>query len=101
MDQAGQVSFKQLVKNKQFLALWLSHLVSNFGDWLALIALFDKKKGTPYEVSGIMISFIIPMAFLGPVVGDFKRRSRAKRTGQGGLGAAAAILFFCLAFRRR
>ena len=31
------MSFKQLIKNKQFLALWLSQLVSNFGDWLALI----------------------------------------------------------------
>ena len=37
MDQAGQVSFKQLVKKKQLLALWLSQLVSNFGDWPALI----------------------------------------------------------------
>jgi hypothetical protein len=39
MDQAGQVSFKLLVKNKQFLGPWLSQLVSNFGDWLALTAL--------------------------------------------------------------
>jgi MFS transporter, DHA3 family, macrolide efflux protein len=84
MDQAGQVSFKQLIKNKQFLTLWLSQLVSNFGDWLALIALFSlvgyRLQGTPYEVSGIMISFIIPMAFLGPVAGVFVDRWDVKKT---------------------
>ncbi len=84
MDQASPVSFRQLIKNRQFVALWLSQLVSSFGDWLAILALFSlvafKMKSSSYEVAGIMISFIIPMAFLGPVAGVFVDRWDVKKT---------------------
>ncbi|HJQ70504.1 MAG TPA: MFS transporter [Blastocatellia bacterium] len=84
MENTGPVSLRQLIKNRQFVALWLSQLVSNFGDWLAILALFSlvafKMKSTSYEVAGIMISFIIPMAFLGPVAGVFVDRWDVKKT---------------------
>ncbi len=78
------VSFGQVLKNKQFLALWLANLVSNFGDWLAVLALFSlvafRWQGTPYQVSGIMIAFVIPAAFLSPLAGVFVDRWNLKRT---------------------
>jgi len=84
LDQDSPVTFRQLVKNRQFIALWVSQLVSSFGDWLAILALFSlvafKMKSSPYEVAGIMISFIIPMAFLGPVAGVFVDRWDLKKT---------------------
>jgi MFS family permease len=84
MDQASPATFRQLIKNRQFVALWVSQLVSNFGDWLAILALFSliafKMKSSSYEVAGIMISFIIPMAFLGPVAGVFVDRWDVKKT---------------------
>lgn len=85
MDEKAQdVSLKQLFKNKQFSTLWVAQLVSNFGDWIAIMALFSvvafERKGSPDEVAGIMISFIMPWAFLGPVAGVFVDRWDVKRT---------------------
>jgi MFS family permease len=83
-NSAGRVTFGQVLKNRQFLLLWLAQLISNFGDWLAILALFSliafRYHGTSYEVAGIMIAFVIPMAFLGPVAGVFVDRWNTKRT---------------------
>jgi len=79
-----KVSFGQVLRNRQFFALWLANLVSSFGDWLALIALFSligfRWKGTPSEVSGIMIAYVIPVALFGTVAGVFVDRWNIKRT---------------------
>jgi hypothetical protein len=40
-NSESPVTFRQILKNRQFFALWLAQLVSNFGDWLALLALFS------------------------------------------------------------
>jgi MFS family permease len=73
-----------LLRNKQFFVLWLANLVSNFGDWLALIGLVSliafRWKGTPSQVSGMFIAFVIPVALLGPVAGVFVDRWNVKRT---------------------
>jgi MFS family permease len=73
-----------VLRNRQFFVLWVAQLISNFGDWLALLALFSlvafRWKGTPYEVSGIFIAFALPWALLGPVAGVFVDRWSLKRT---------------------
>jgi MFS family permease len=73
-----------VLRNRQFFVLWLAQLVSNFGDWLALLALFSlvafRWQGTPYQVSGIFIAFALPWALLGPVAGVFVDRWDLKRT---------------------
>ena len=80
----ARVTFGQVLKNRSFLLLWLAQLISNFGDWLAILALFSliafRYHGSSYEVAGIMIAFVIPMAFLGPVAGVFVDRWNTKRT---------------------
>lgn len=83
-EKPQEVSLKQLFKNRQFLTLWVAQLVSNFGDWLAFMALFAvvafHSNGSPYQVAGIMISYVVPWAFFGPVAGVFVDRWDVKRT---------------------
>jgi MFS family permease len=83
-EAAAPVTFSEVLKNKQFFALWLANLVSNFGDWLALMGLFSllafRWQGTPSQVSGILIAFVIPVALLGPIAGVFIDRWNIKRT---------------------
>ena len=83
-DSHSAATFLHVLKNRQFFALWLSQFVSNFGDWLAILALFSlvafRWHGTPYQVAGIFISFTLPWAFLGPVAGVFVDRWNLKWT---------------------
>jgi MFS transporter, DHA3 family, macrolide efflux protein len=78
------VTFKRVIQNRQFRALWLAQLVSSFGDWLALLALFSfiafRLNGTPAQIGWMLISFTLPVAFLGPVAGVFVDRWNLKRT---------------------
>jgi len=64
--------------------LWIGQVVSIFGDFLAVYAVFSlvsfKLKASVTEVSMIMISFWLPIAFLGPVAGAFVDRWNVKRT---------------------
>ncbi len=81
---SSAVSFGQVMKNRQFFVVWLAQFVSNFGDWLALLALFSlvtyRWRGTPYQVAGIFISFAAPFALLGPLAGVFVDRWNLKWT---------------------
>jgi DHA3 family macrolide efflux protein-like MFS transporter len=78
------VTLWQVLRNRRFLLLWLAQLISTFGDWLEILALFSliafRLHGTPYQVAGILISFILPWAFWGPVAGVFVDRWNLKRT---------------------
>lgn len=81
---SSAVTFGQVLKNRQFFALWLAQFISNFGDWLAVLALFSlvafRWKGTPYQVAGIFLAYGIPWAFLGPIAGVFVDRWNLKWT---------------------
>ena len=81
---APTASFKSVLRNRQFFALWAGQTVSGFGDWMALIALYSQiafgMRTNPFQVSLIMICFIAPFAFLSPVAGAFVDRWNTKRT---------------------
>jgi DHA3 family macrolide efflux protein-like MFS transporter len=83
-ESAAPVSFGRVLKNRQFCALWLALLVSSFGDWLALLALFSyiafRLHGTPSQISWMLISFTLPAALFGPLGGVFVDRWNIKRT---------------------
>jgi MFS family permease len=83
-SQTPPVTFGQVLKNKPFLALWAARTVSNFGDWLAVLGLFSlvafRWQGTPYQVSGLLIAFAIPLALFGPIAGVCVDRWDVKRT---------------------
>ncbi len=81
---SAAVTFRQVLRNRRFFALWLAQLVSSFGDWLALVALFSlvtfQWKASPYEVSTLLLAFVVPYAVLGPLAGVFVDRWNLKRT---------------------
>jgi MFS family permease len=83
-EKTEPITFRQVLKNKQFFALWLAQYISNFGDWLAVLALFSlvafRLHGTPYQVGGIFLAYGIPWALLGPVAGVFVDRWNLKWT---------------------
>lgn len=83
-ENPAPVSFGQVLRNRQFLALWLAQLVSSFGDWLALMAVFSlvtfRWQGTPQHTAGIFLAFASPFVFLGPLAGVFVDRFDLKRT---------------------
>ena len=64
--------------------LTLAQLVSIFGDFLAIFAVFSivsfRLHGSPAQVSGIMIAYMLPQAFVGPAAGVFVDRWNVKRT---------------------
>jgi len=64
--------------------LWYAQIVSNFGDFLALFAVIGvltfKLHGTPREVTGVQISYLVPIAVLGVLAGVFVDRWPLKRT---------------------
>ncbi len=84
MADSPPVTFAQVLSNRRFLALWLAQLVSSAGDWLAIVALFSlvtyRIEGTPYQVSSVMIAFVIPAALVGPFAGVFVDRYNIKWT---------------------
>src|SRR5574342_747220 len=92
------VTYRQVLKNRRFFAVWLAQFVSSFGDWLALLALMSlaafRKQGSAQEVSFLLIAFVTPVAVVGPVAGVFVDRWNLKATmiGSDLLRAVLALL---------
>ncbi len=84
MTPGTAVTFGRVLRNRNFLAIWLAQTVSSFGDWLALVALLSLaafgRRGTPAEVSWVMVAFALPVAVVGPVAGVFVDRWNPKAT---------------------
>jgi MFS family permease len=98
MVDVPAVTFRQVLGNRNFLRLWIAQLVSQLGDWLALLALFSlvafRRHGSPADVSGILVAFILPFALLGPAAGVLVDRWNPKATmiASDLLRAALAVL---------
>jgi len=64
--------------------LWYAQIVSTFGDFLALFAVITvmtyQLHATPQQVTGIQISYLLPIALLGIVSGVFVDRWPVKIT---------------------
>lgn len=76
--------FSEILKNKNFLLLWLSQVISQFGDRLtqmALIALvFSRTPGSAWEMAKLFSFTIIPVLLFGPVAGVYVDRWSRQRT---------------------
>jgi DHA3 family macrolide efflux protein-like MFS transporter len=81
---AEQLSFKEVFRIGGLRRLWIGQLISVFGDFLALFAVIGyvsfKLHGTPEQVTGISIAYLIPLAFFGPLAGVFVDRWNVKIT---------------------
>ncbi len=64
--------------------LWYAALVSTFGDFLALFAVIGvitfQIRATPQQVTGVQISYMLPIAILGVLAGVFVDRWPLKLT---------------------
>lgn len=64
--------YRQILKNRNFFLLWLGQAVSNFGDWIivvAMIALVYNLSKSPLAISILMIARLAPAVVFGSFVG--------------------------------
>ena len=58
------MSFKDVLSDRSVRRLWIAQLISVFGDFLALFAVFSlvtfQLHGTPTQVAMILVSFLLP-----------------------------------------
>jgi MFS family permease len=80
---APAYTLKTILGLKPFRTLWLAQFVSIFGDFLALfgvIALITFRwHGTAVQVTAVTISYLLPLAIIGPVAGVFVDHWNVKR----------------------
>lgn len=84
MSATAQLGIREVFAIVPFRRLAMAQLVSTFGDFLAIFAIFSivsfRLHGTPAQVAGIMIAYMLPMAFVSPAAGVFVDRWAVKRT---------------------
>ncbi|MBN1871249.1 MAG: MFS transporter [Candidatus Omnitrophica bacterium] len=75
--------FRDILKNKNFLFLWLGQIVANFGERLsqmALVALVYKRApGSTIEMAKLIFFIVIPVFIIGPIAGVYVDRWDRKR----------------------
>jgi MFS family permease len=79
-----QLNMRQALAIPAFRRLWLALLVSIFGDILALYAVLSEMSfrmhATPRAITLVSVSFLVPLAFIGPLAGVFVDRWNPRRT---------------------
>ncbi len=74
--------FRDVLKNKNFLFLWLGQVISNFGDRLnqmALVALvYQRNPGSEIALAKLISFTIIPVFLIGPIAGVWVDRLNKK-----------------------
>lgn len=82
--EAPQLSFKEALKIWPVRRLWLAQLVSVFGDFLAVFAVFSivtfDLHGSPFEVSMILVAYLTPIAVISPIAGVYVDKWNVKWT---------------------
>ena len=78
------LTFREVLRIDVIRRIWYAQLVSLFGDFLALFAVIAvvsfRMHGTPAQVTGIQIAYMLPLVFVGPVAGVFVDRWPLKPT---------------------
>ena len=68
---------------REFRALWVAQFVSVFGDFLAVFAVISlitfRWHGTAAQVTYLLISYMLPLAVIGPISGVFVDRWPVKK----------------------
>ena len=83
-DSALPMTFREVLQIRPLRRLWLAQLVSVFGDFLAIFAVYSivtfQFHGTPTQVSLILISYLAPLAVISPLAGVFVDKWNLKLT---------------------
>ena len=94
---------RQALAIPAFRKLWLATLVSIFGDFLALYAIFSemtfRMHASARAITLVTVFFLLPLAFVGPVAGVFVDRWHPRRTMVTS-DIARAVLVLGLVFAR-
>ena len=79
-----QLGFREVLGIFEVRRIWLAQIVSLFGDFLAIFAVLSQVSfqfhASATEVTGISVSFLLPFAVIGPIVGVFADRWNVKRS---------------------
>jgi MFS family permease len=95
---------REVLGFKTMRRLWYAQIVSNLGDFLALYAVISvltfQLHATPEQVTGVQISYLLPIAVLGILAGVFVDRWPLKPTlVASDLTRAGLVLLLMLAHR--
>jgi MFS family permease len=78
------MSFKDVLALPVMRRVWYAQVISLLGDFLALFAVISvvsfRLHGTPAQVTGVQIAYMLPLALLGPLAGVFVDRWQLKPT---------------------
>ncbi|MGA2740659.1 MAG: MFS transporter [Bryobacteraceae bacterium] len=81
---APQLTMRQALAIPGFRKLWLATLVSIFGDFLALYAIFSemtfRMHASARAITLVTVFYLLPLALVGPVAGVFVDRWHPRRT---------------------
>jgi dTMP kinase len=77
-----EVTFRTLLKNRNFLRLFLAQVVSSLGDWIGVIAIavFAERIAGNAAVGLVMIMRVLPGFVAGPIAGVIADRWDRKKT---------------------
>ena len=80
----AKLSFGEVLAIPSVRRLWIAQLVSIFGDFLAIFAVFSvvtfQLHGTPTQVSMILVAYLLPLAVISPLAGVFVDKWNVKWT---------------------
>src|SRR5436853_7212592 len=78
------MTFREVLRLTVMRRVWYAQVVSLLGDFLALFAVISvvtyRMHGTPAQVTGVQIAYMLPLALLGPLSGVFVDRWPLKPT---------------------
>lgn len=76
--------FREVLKNKNFLLLWLSQIISQFGDRLDQMALIgfiaQRSPGKTLQLASLLAFTILPVFVVGPIAGVYVDRWDRRKT---------------------
>jgi predicted MFS family arabinose efflux permease len=82
--QIKPTAYRDLLRNRDFLRLWMGQMVSAIGDWVIVAVLFafvdQISGGKSYAISLMMLSKFLPAVLLGFLAGIIIDRLDRKRT---------------------
>ncbi|HEY7287656.1 MAG TPA: MFS transporter [Vicinamibacterales bacterium] len=80
----ASMSFRDVLGIVVMRRVWYAQLISLFGDFLALFAVIAvvsfAMHGTPRQIVGVQIAYMLPIVFVGPIAGVFVDRWPLKPT---------------------
>src|SRR3989475_12633148 len=81
---APSMSFRDVLRIDVMRRVWYAQVISLFGDFLALFAVIVvvsfTMHGTPNQITGVQIFYMLPIVFVGPIAGVFVDRWPLKPT---------------------